>query len=827
VEPPPAGSSRLAGLAHDVTYSLRLLRRQPRVALLVILTMALGISATTVLFSVTYGVLLKPLPWAHGDRLVLLQETRGGAAPRFGAMTNAAFLAWREQAATIEGLAAWSPGVMTLTGAGEPERLRVTAATASLFPVLGVRPLIGSLFQERDELPAGSRVVVLSERLWRQRLGTDAAILGRVLQLDGRPHTVVGVLPDGAAFPDRQTQAWVPFHVRPATGNWLSLFSALACLRPGVTPAQAAAEGTGRGRFAPDTGLTTTAIFGSAGPIEISARPLREALTADVRRPLVALLAAVLLLLVAATGNVASLQLARATTRRRELAIRAALGAGSVRVTRQLLVESLLLALLGGAAGLALAGLLHRALPSLLPAGFPRADTLALDGAVLLAALGASMLTGIVFGALPALRVRRLNLVESLADDGAAAVFGGRSRTARARLLIMTGQVAIACVLLVGASLLGRSFIAMLTAERGYDPAGVLTARLSFSLPGSPPERRLATVERILERLAGMPGATAVAFTSELPLTPGGSTSGFTLPSRRGDGAAIQVQASPRIVSPQVFVALGMRILEGRGFTGQDNETAQPVVVVNQAFARRYLGDDPLGVKLPVAAYTPENGRPREATVIGVVEDVRYVTARDSSQPEMYYAHRQMEGRLPVPIVTLLVRTPGDPRRLAAALRAAVREADDHLVAEAVLPLEERLLATLARPRLYAFVLGGFAAFALAIAGVGLYGILSYGVAQRSRELAVRSALGARRGDLVRLILRQGLGVTCAGLAVGLLASAWLTRAIATQLYGVTTLDVVTYVAVPLVLLAVAATACLVPARRAAAVDPLEVLRSN
>ncbi len=816
----------IAGSLQDLRYSLRLLRRQPRFALLVTMTMALGISATTLLFSVTYGVLMRPLPWPAGDRLVLLKETRGGAAPRFGSITNAAFLAWRDEATTVDGLAAWSQRVMTLSGAGEPERIRVAAATASLFPVLGVRPLIGSAFEARHEPLTDGSAVVLSERLWRRRFAADRGILGRAVQLDAKPYTVVGVLPDAAAFPDRQTLAWVPFHVRPATGNLLSMFSAIARLRPGVTAAQAAAEGTGRGRFAPDTGLTTTAIFGRSGPIEITASPMRDALTAEVRAPLIALLAAVLLLLVTATANVAGLQLARATTRRRELAIRAALGAGGARVMRQLLVESLVLAALGGAAGLALAAALHAAMPAVLPADFPRADALALDAVVALFALAASSIAGIVVGVLPALRVRRLNLVESLSDDGVGAVAGGRSRTARARMLIMGGQVAIACVLLVGASLLGRSFVAMLQADRGYDPAGVMTARLSLSAPGFTPERRFAAIERILARLADAPGAAAVAFTSEMPLTPGGSTSAFSIPSRLGDGGTIQVQASPRIVSPDVFAALGMRVVEGRGFTSRDTETSMPVVVVNRAFARRYLGTDPIGARLPIAGYDSADG-PRESTVVGVVDDVRYVAAGDSSQPELYYSYRQMGGRLPVGVVTLLVRTPDDPRRLASALRAAVREADDQLVAEAVLPLDERLLATLARPRLYAVVLGGFAAFALAIAGVGLFGVLSYSVTQRSRELAVRSALGARPIDIVHVVVRQGLAVTASGVGAGLLGSLWLTRALATQLYGVTTTDAVTYAAVPVLLVVVGAVACYVPARRAAGADPLKVLRGN
>src|SRR5688572_1321419 len=283
IEPPAVGASRFAGLAQDLRYGIRLLRRQPRFALLVCLTMALGICATTALFSVTYGVLIKPLPWPAAEDVVLLKETRGGNAPRFGAFTNAAYLAWREEASTIEGLAAWSQQTATLGGAGDPERIRITTASASLFPVLGLRPLIGDVFTEENE---AAPVVVIAEGLWRQRFGADPGVLGKLVQLDGEAHTIIGVLPDALAFPDRQSRAWVPFVVRPASGNFLSLFSAIARLKPGVTAAQAAAEATGRGRFAPDTGMTTIAIFGGSGPVEISAEPLRAALAADVRQPL-------------------------------------------------------------------------------------------------------------------------------------------------------------------------------------------------------------------------------------------------------------------------------------------------------------------------------------------------------------------------------------------------------------------------------------------------------------------------------------------------------------------------------------------------------------
>ena len=825
VPPVAAAPSRFAGLAQDVRYAARLVRRQPRHALITILTMAIGIGATTVLFSVTYGVLMRPLPWPRADRIVVLKETRGGIAPRFGAFTNAAYLAWRPEPATIENLAAWSQRVVTITGTGDPERIRITAASATLFSALGVRPLIGSLFEEKDE---ASPVVVLSETLWRQRFGGDPGVLGRLIQLDGESYTAIGVLPDVQAYPDRQTRAIVPYAVRPAAGNFLAVFNAVATLRPGVTAAQAASEGTARGRTAADTGLTTMAIFGSNGPVGITAQPLRDALTADVRQPLLVLLAAVGLLLVTATANVASLQLARTTTRSREMAIRAALGAGGARVTRQLLVESLLLGLSGGGAGLALTWILHRSLPSLLPVDFPRVDDLGVDAMVVVFALTVSVGTGILFGLLPALRARRLDIVEALAENGTAPVgAAARTRTARARLAIMTGQVAVACVLLVGASLLVRSFVALLNADRGYGTSGIVSARLSMPASMYPsPERRLAILHRVLSRVGGLPGVRAVAFTSELPLTPGGSTSAFTFKSPIAAGAAVRVQASPRIVSAHYFSVLGMRMIAGRSFSDADTETSERGVVVNQAFARRYLGESPLGWKMPVAGYGSGDGQQLEATVIGVVGDVRYVTAADSSQPEVYYSYRQMEGRLPVQTVTLLASAPSAALDTAT-LRSFLREADDRLVAEAVMPLEQRMLTTLARPRLYAVLLAAFAGFALVIAGVGLFGVLSYSVSQRSRELAIRTALGARRLDIFRLVLLQGLVVTLAGLAVGLVASTWLTRELATQLYGVTPHDPLTFVVVPLVLLCASALACVVPARRAARLDPLRVLRGG
>jgi predicted permease len=822
VEPPPAPASVwLTGLAQDLRYAARLLRRQPRFTALASLTMAVGIAATTVLFSVAYGVLMKPLPWREGDRLIVVKETRGGHQPRFNSFSNAAYVAWRDGATTIESIAAWSQRTVTLSGAGDPDRIRITNCSASLFTVLDARPLIGSLFDERDELLGNGPPVVLSEGLWRERFGAETSVLGRVVQLDGESYTIVGVLPETLAYPDRRTRAWVPYRVLAPMGNSLSMFNAIARLRPGATAEQAASEGTARGRFAADTGMTTMAVFGGSGSLMVSAVALKTALTADVRRPLIVLMAAVILLLLTATGNVAGLQLARGVARRREMAIRAALGAGSRRVIRQLLAESVLLGLTGGAAGTLLAWLLHRLLPTVLPADFPRVDDLGFNAIVILFAASISVFTSIVFGVLPAARLRRLNLVESLNEDGTAPVGAGRStRVGRARLAIMATQVAIACMLLVGASLLGRSFLTLLGTDRGYDPSGLVIARLSLPESMYTPQRRYVMLDGILERLNAFPAITRAAFTSELPLTAGGSTSAFTL---RQPGGTITVQASPRVVSPGSFSALGMRLVAGRGFTESDTDASTPVVVVNRAFVRRYLEGNPLETKLPMGAGYLQGDV--EATVIGVVDDVRYLPGGDASQPEMYYSFRQFKGQVMVPVVTVLVRGQGDPSSLAATIRAAVRDVDGTLVPEAIMTMEDRLLIGLARPRLYTILVGGFAAFALIVAAVGLFGVLSQTVVERSREIAVRSALGARPSDIVGLVVRQGLTITAAGLTVGLGLSSVLARSMSFLLYGVTPHDRLTYAAVPLLLLVIAAVACVVPALRAARMDPVRVLR--
>jgi predicted permease len=389
-------------------------------------------------------------------------------------------------------------------------------------------------------------------------------------------------------------------------------------------------------------------------------------------------------------------------------------------------------------------------------------------------------------------------------------------------MIIMAAQVSLSCMLLVGGLLLVRSFVALLNVDRGYNPSAVLTARLSLPEPPYTPERRYDILDDVLHRLTGIPGVTFASFTSELPLTPGGSTSALTMKAQHG--GIITIQASPRIVSPQYFSTLGMRILQGRSVADSNTQTSAPVGIVNRSFAQRYLGDAALGATLPMGAGYQNAGT--DATIVGVVDDVRYMSSAESTHPEIYYSYLQLHRRVLMPVLTLMVRTAGNPEDLVSTLRAAVRGADAGMAPDSIFTMEERMLRYLARPRLYAVVLGGFAAFSVIVAGVGLFGVLSYVVSQRSRELALRMALGAQQMDVIRLVFRQGMVITVIGLGAGLLASFALSRFIAAMLYGVTPYDAITYLVVPIVLLSVAAAACFAPALRAARLDPIRLLKT-
>jgi predicted permease len=835
VEPPSGSASPLSSVLQDARYAMRLIRRQPAYAALVIATMALGIAATTVLGSVAYGVLLKPLPWADAPRLVRLYETREGSTRRFRPMmTNASYRAWREDLRTLDAIGAFDSERVAMGGYTGMPRLVVGDVTPSLFPMLQASPELGRLFVDGDELSGAAHVTILSHALWQRAFGGRVDVVGQTVRFDSTSYTIVGVMPASFAFPDRETAAWVPLDVPPVTrpnrrGWTIAIFQAIGRLRPGVTAEQATVEGTARGQSVGDLGVVSMAVFGSRGASMVSAVPMLQALTADVKPAILILFAAVTLLLVTATANVASLQLARAASRGRELAIRAALGAGGGRLVRQSLVEGLILGLLGGGVGLALAALMERALPSILPAGFPRVDDVALTWRIQLFAAAVSGLAGIGCGLLPAWQAGRRELVPALAEDSRAPSGGGvRTRTARLRGAIMVAQVAIACVLLVGASLLTRSFVRLLNADLGYDTRNLLTARIVLADGVFKPAQRLAVLDEIRRRLAATPGVIHAAYSNSLPFNGGESLSSFPLKGR--DGRVVQVQTGARQVSPGYFGAMGQRLVEGRDFTDADAASSQPWVIVNREFARKYLEGKALGWVLPGSGDKPPastNDRP----IVGVVEDTVRRDVTDEPQPEIYYVASHAADALSVQQVFasdlgLIVRASSDPRALVPALRAIAAAAAPDAPLESVMTMRDRVGESLAKPRLYAALLGTFAAFALVIAGVGLFGVLSYSVALRAREIGVRSALGAQVGDIIALVVRQALVIVAIGLAGGLLASWWIGAALRTFLYGVTPHDALSFAAVALVLLVVAIVATIVPARRAASVDPVSVLRT-
>jgi len=835
VEPPSGSASPLSSIVQDARYAMRLLRRQPSYAALVITTMALGIAATTVLGSVAYGVLLKPLPWADAPRLVRLYETRQGSTKRFGPIfTNGTYRAWRDAHRTLDEIGAWTTRQAAPTDQPGAPRITICEVTPSMFPMLQATTALGRGFGPNDDEPGRPAVTILSYGLWQQQFGGRADVIGSSIRFDTTTYTIVGVMPASFEFPSGETRAWIPFYVQPpitpgSEGMSISMFQAIGRLKPGVTAAQAAAEGSAVGRAAaPATQVAhviAMAVFGSDGSIDVTAMPLLESLTADVKPAILILLAAVVLLLATATANVASLQLARATGRQRELAIRAAIGAARGRLVRQTLVENMVLGLLGGAAGLALGALLHRALPSILPPNFPRLDDIALGWRIEAFAAAISLLAGLGCGVLPALHAARADTAPSLAEDALAPVGGGlRTRTARARAFIMAAQVATACVLLVGALLLARSYVGLMNANLGYDPSNVLTARLILSDGAFSSERRFAIADEVTQRLSAVPGVLHAAYSNSMVFGGGEALSSF--PLKRRDGSSIQIQSGMQAVSPDYFASMGQRIVEGRGFTPADQSSGQPVAIVNREFSRKYLEKKALGWALPGSSAKHNAPPAPDRPIVGIVEDTVRRTVTDTPQPQIYQVVRRDQGQINSSDIYLIVRTSSDPQAFVPTLRDIVRTAAPSAPLESVMTMRDRVADTLANPRLYAVLLGAFAMFGLLIAGVGLFGVLSYSVAQRAREIGVRAALGAQVRDIVGLVLRQSMAIALSGVAAGIIASFWISQALQQFLYGVTPRDAISFAVVALVLLVVAAIATIVPAKRAASVDPVKVLRS-
>jgi len=818
VESAPASRSMFAGIGLDLRHAMRVLKRQPGFTAVSILMIALAVGATTTLFSIVNGVLLKPLPWPNADRLIRVSETREGSTSAItGAFLNSTYNAWVSSASTIDGIGAFSNQRVVIEA--DTERVQRTAVSASLFPLLGVQPFVGSGFTKAHE--QDQAFAILSYSLWQERFGGAADVVGKSMRVDRRPFTIVGVMPRGFEFPDETTQFWTPYLVSETKPNSVNMFNAIALMKPNVAIEQARAEAEARSRSVTNMGMVVKAVFGTDGAPKVSARSLADSITGDVRPALWVLLAAVGLLFAAAIGNVANMQLAQAAGRSREVAIRAAIGAGAGRLARQLFIETAVTSIAGGTLGLLLTVALLRLAPSMLPADFPRMNMVRIDTLVLVSVFVLIALVTIATGLLPVRLARRLAVRGALSEDGVGTTL--TSPVARSRALIITAQVAIAAVLLVGAALLSRSFVTLLKVDRGYEPSHVMTARVLMPGTGGRPAVRKEFFDALLGRLRGLPGVTHVGLTNALPLTGGDFLIAFSKHANPLPGDTETVHATLRPMTADYFNAIGMKVVQGRGFSDSDTVTSEPVLLVNRTFERANFTGSAIDQTLPAGI---DDKRPEGTPwrIVGVVDDVRHRGAAEPVQPEIYACMCQItDGPTPAEYVT--VRTTRDPAELARGFREFVRSVNPAAIVEQTMTMEDRLLRSLARPRLYAVLLGGFAVFALLISGIGLFGGLSYGVTQRTREIGLRSALGATPGEIVLLIVRQGLTVAGVGLAAGIAVALLSTRVLAGFLYGVATRDAASFAGVAALLLLTSILACAIPARRAARIDVMRALK--
>jgi putative ABC transport system permease protein len=805
----------LETLAQDLRYGLRMMVRNPGFTVVAVLTLAVGIGANTAIFSVVNTVLLRPLPFPEADQLMMFRgvDDGGGAG-----ISYPNFVDWRAQSGSVERFAAFRTRNFTLTDSDEPVRLNGVVASAGLFTLLGVAPSLGRSFRPEED-NAGVSVVILSHGLWRRRFNSDPQVIGRNITLDGGSLTVVGVMPAGFQFPIAAEAAdlWTTI-AHDAIGNdpmtaqrGLGFLRVIGRLKPGVNLSQAQAEMDGIARRLEQQYPESNAHHG------VRLVPALEQLVGDVRRPLLILFGSVGFVLLIACSNVANLLLARATARRREIALRAALGASRGRIIRQLLTESVLLALAGSVCGWLLAWGCMESLLSLSPENIPRLQDIRLDGLVFGFTLLVSLLTGMIFGLAPALHAAKMELTETLKDGGRSGA-GGRVAGLRGALLI--AEVAIALVLMIGAGLLLKSFWHLTQVNPGFDPRQTLTFRLSLPNKYSNPQA-VAFFERLQERLQNIPGAHSASVTFALPFSRSRIGTDLDIEGRPvapGDRPQIDCQ----IVLPDYFRTMGIRLIRGRDFSARDDLNARPVAIINETLARRFFpNEDPLGKRLrPDIAAGPGDVPMRE--IIGVVSDVRYRSLTLDVPPEVYMPYPQL------PLTTgmwIALRTDADPRGFISAARAEVQALDKDLPVFEVKTLDQYLSGAMAYPRFNMLLLLLFASLALLLTAVGLYGVISYSVTQRTYEIGVRRALGAQTHDVLKLVVKQGMKLTLIGALLGLGGALALTRLLQTLLFGVSVTDPPTFAVIVLLLIAVALLACWVPARQAAKVDPMTALR--
>jgi predicted permease len=802
-------------LRQDLRYAVRSLSGSPGFAAAAIFTLALGIGANTAIFSAVRGVLLDPLPFRDADRIVRVYHANPANGIARGALSEPDFLDWRRAATRAESIAGYffADGLsgLDLTDAGHPERISAALVTDGFFETLGVAPLLGRTLNAEDQIAGRNRAVVLGHGLWTRRFGADATLIGRTVTMNGEPFEVVGVMPRGFTYPAAQSlDAWVPLsffgpnqigRVRGA-----HFLGAIARLAPGATEAQLRSELSGLAerlsREYPDNPGWTSA----------NTAPIRESIVGEVRGPLTVLMASVALLLLMACVNIASLLLARASGRRTELAVRAALGAGRGRIARQLLTESLTLALLGGALGVGLGVVAVRAFASWGATQLPRAATIRVDGTVLAFTLGLSVLAGILFGLLPALRAS--SGLEQTLRAGSRGTVSGVGQRLRTALVVV--EVSLAVILVTGAALAAKSLSRLVGVDPGFRTEQALVVTLSI------PPRYFATpdgarhyYQSVLDQIAAVPGVQAVGAIRDLPLRGRGEmvrpgVAGRPVPA--GGNPAAQYHH----VSAGYFQAMGIPLRAGRTFEPTDRAGAPPVLIVNEEFARRtWPGENAAGKALRFGQ--------REIPVVGVVGDVRQSALNEPVEPAIYiHALQELRSRMSV-----VVRTAGDPMALADSVRQAIWAQDPNQTITGLTTLEDVMGTAIARPRLIAWLLGSFGAIGLTLGALGIFGVLAYSVAQRQREIGVRMALGATAGGVIRLIVGRGMLLAALGVALGVIGAALLTSSMQSVLFGIEPSDPATFAQVVLVLMAAAGLASWLPARRALSIDPVSALRAE
>ena len=824
------GVPALEALAQDLRHAVSGLRRHPAFASSAVLTLALAIGLTTTIFALAYGVLLRPLPYPDGERLVRVWEEHPGGTTMGGNrwLSHHTYRAWG-RAGTVELMGAYASHSGHLLTNDGPIPLAGAAVTPSMLSLVGMAPVVGRPFGD-DDVDARPRPILLSHDVWRERFGGRPDVVGQSLRLDDEPHVVVGVAPPalsvsivGRTAAQDRAQYWVPYRVLPADADprRTEVFNVIARLRPGVTPAQAAAEGTAAARSV-DRPLSATLFFGRGAAIEVRARALAEDQVAPVRSAVLALGIAVTLILLVGCANVANLMLTRGAARQREFAIRLAIGASRARLAWQVLVECLALSVTAGVAGTLVAATLIRVLPILAPDRFPRLTDVRIDGAFLGFAATATLATALLAGLLPVWRQASAAALTALRSGDGGTGDGFRTRRARrTRDLLLIGEAAMAVVLLVGALVLGHSLARLLAVDPGYRADAVLGAVVSLP-QGTGAEPSAAFIDELLARLRGRPGIEAVGAASTMPLRPMTGITTFPL-ATAGGADPVMARAVTYTVTPGYAEAMGLRLEAGRLFAASDQRPGIRAMLVNVEFARRYLPDGALGHRFE-EMFSSEPGIVTE--VIGVVGNVLKDGHDRAAEPEIYFVHGS-PARALGRYFMVAVRGSGDPAALAATVRAEARALDAGAVVERTDRVSDLVAASLAQPRFAATVMGLFAGMGLLLAAVGLFAVLSYGVAEQRRELGVRAALGAGRGRLLGRVLAHGLTVTTVGLVFGLGLAAALTRLLEGLLFGVTPLDPVSFGLAPVVLLLAATAASLLPAWRAARLDPVSVLRDE